>query len=335
MPIVNAHSFLVHPGKNDEDQIEIGGVAIRPGNRVFTMLSALYEQADDECDIDIVFRHKNGVQQNDCRDLVVAYAQDPNIENGRAIADRLQRVTTHRSGLGLFFLVVGDDATKLLMVSRFPADQGVVAQELDRRRLEVEFIERVFMKNARAYKSAIYAGPAVAGGFWQGHAVDKQINEVRELSDYWIGEFLDSELATTGPAATKRLAVAFREAIKATTDAGVRDELMAGARLARGYGGRMVSARRLSANLGLSPETIETLTRRMPRPELFNEQFRFNREEFDKHVMYRSVELNNGAVLTAENARFDEIFHKEDISETEAEYSTIGSVVTDRLKKTP
>ena len=129
MAIAHAHSFLVYPGKADEEQIEIGGVAIRTGTRVFTMLSKMYENAHEECDIEIMFRPANGVQANACRDLMVIYAQDPNMHNGRAIAERLQRVTTHRSGLGLFFLVAGDDDDKLLMASRFPAGQGVVATD--------------------------------------------------------------------------------------------------------------------------------------------------------------------------------------------------------------
>ncbi len=270
------------------------------------------------------FRPTGGQQENPCRDLMLAYAETPNTANGRAIAERLQRVTTHRSGLGLFFLALGDDESKLLMISRFPADQGVVAQELDRRRLEVEFLDRVFMKSARAYKSAVYAGPAVPGAFWRGRAVDKQINEQRELSNYWIGDFLDSELATTGPAGTKRLALAFREAIKTTDDGTVRDDLVAAVRLIPGQHNRAVSAQRISANLGLSPAATDALRQQMPRPELFEEQFRFDRVEFDRHLMYRSIELSNGAILTAENARFEDVFHKQAVNADEATYTTTG-----------
>jgi hypothetical protein len=324
----------VNPGKNDSVQLEISGAQVNPGNRVFTMLSNLYDGCLAECDIDIVFRPTGGRQENPCRDVFVAYVGRPNVENGRAAADRLQRVTTHRSGLGLFFLVVGSENAKLLMVSRFPADQGVVAQERDRHRLEVEFIERIFMKNARAYKSAVYAGPAAAGGFWRGQAVDKQMNDVRELSNYWIGEFLDSELATTGALGTRRLATAFREAIKKTENPEVRNDLIAASRGARGHQNRFVTPHRLAEQLGLNPEATDALKEEMPRPELFEERFRFEREEFDRHVMYRSIELSNGAVLTAENARFDEVFRTDPITETEAVYSTTGSIVTEKLKKT-
>lgn len=333
MPILHAHSFLVHPGKNDEVQLEIGGVQIRPGNRVFAMLAKLYERAHLECNIEILFRSHNGVQENECRDLMVAYANDPNMENGRRVAARLQCVTTHRSGLGLFFLAAGDDQGKLLMVSRFPAGEGVVAEERERQRLQVQFIERIFMKSARAYKSAVYSGPAGDGSFWYGHAVDKQMNDALELPNYWIGDFLDSELATTGPAATRRFAIALREAIKTTENPDVRDELIASARLARNYNGNAVTAQGLSGNLGLSPEATNAIRNKMPRPELFEQTFRFDRREFDEHLLYRSVQLSNGAVLSAENARFDEVFARTPAVGNEAMFTTTGSVVTDRLKR--
>lgn len=334
MPIIHAHSFLVHPGKKDKDQLAISGVAVPRRDMVFNMLSRLYDDADRECNIEIMFRHSaDGRQENPCRDLMLAYVAEPTVPNGRALAERLQEVTTHRSGLGLLFLAVGDEPGKLLMVSRFPADQGVVAEE-HAQRLEIAFLDRVFMKNAHTYKSALYAGPVASGGFWHGLAVDKQITAQRELSNYWIWEFLESDLATTGPAGTKRLAVALREAIKKrTTTPAARDELLAAARLMRGYDGRVVSAQGLAGNLGLSSEAVEAVELQVPRPEMLLEQFNFDRSEFDKHVKYRSIELDNGAVLTAENARFDEIFQKDPVSDKEAVYSTKGSVVEERLRK--
>src|ERR1041384_7754219 len=130
------------------------------------------------------------------------------IPRGRLIANRLQAVSTHRSGLGLLFLMKGDvNGEHRLVISRFPADQGVIAEE-HAERLSVEFVERVFMKSAKAYKSVMYSAETPEDGYWQGRAVYLQISGPRELSDYWIREFLISELRTTGPAGTKRLAIA-------------------------------------------------------------------------------------------------------------------------------
>jgi putative GTP pyrophosphokinase len=61
--------------------------------------------------------------------------------------------TTHRSGLGLLFLVTGeDDGETKIVVSRFPADSGVLAEEKGKG-LTVEFLERIFMKGAKSYKA--------------------------------------------------------------------------------------------------------------------------------------------------------------------------------------
>ena len=46
------------------------------------------------------------------------------------VAERLQSVTTGRSGLGLLFLINGrEGGTQKTVVSRFPAEQGVLAEE--------------------------------------------------------------------------------------------------------------------------------------------------------------------------------------------------------------
>lgn len=335
MPITHIHSFLVHPAKNEEEPPPARGARLPQRGQLFTMLTKLYQEATVDCDIDIVFRAApDGQQANPCRELLVNHVLDPTMESGRSIALKLQGVTTHRSGLGLLFLIVGEENNQeRLLLARFPANQGVIAEEHERR-LDVQFIERVFMKSARAYKSAIYIGPA-QGGFWDGKAVDKQIEGVRELSNYWIGEFLESELRTTGAAGTKRLAVAFRQAIRSAADPQIRRDLLSAAELARGWNGRRTSAQQMARAFGLSDAAEQALIVEMPRPELFEEVFEFDVREFDTHAHYRSVELDNGAFLIGDNARFDQIFQTDIVADQErVRYTTEGRVVKEQLKKT-
>lgn len=336
--IEGMHSFLVHPAKHEESQPGISGTAIQPTGPLYGMLASVFERAPKECDIEIVFRPDDaGAPQNPCRDLLVAYVREPTVENGRLVAKCLQAVTTHRSGLGLLFLMkgtVGRDHT--VVVSRFPADQGVIAQERARE-LSVEFIERVFMKSARAYKSALFASDSLERGFWDGRAVDRQISGARELSDYWIREFLRSELRTTGPAGTRRLAVALREAIAAAPDLDVRHELISATSIMRGQHGQSRTARQVVRQLGLSEAADSALEAAFTRPELMDEVFRFDRPEFERHVLYRAVQLDNGGLMIAEDARFREVFVREqleNVAENHVRYSTEGRVVDERLRKT-
>jgi hypothetical protein len=301
------------------------------------MLRGVFARAREECDIEIVFRPDDeGRQRNACRDLVVAYAETPGIPTGRLVAARLQAVSTHRSGLGLLFLLKGTEARRhQLVISRFPADQGVIAEERAQA-LSVEFVERVFMKSAKAYKSALYVSDSFERGFWEGRAVDRQISGPRELSDYWIREFLMSELRTTGPAGTKRLAVALRDAIRSTPELGVRQELIAAASLLRGQDGRRRSTRQLVDQLGLSDNAGRALEHEFPRADLMDEVFQFDREEFERHAPYRAVELDNGGVMIAEDSRFPDVFRREEVGEPDerrVRYITEGRVVSEQLRK--
>jgi hypothetical protein len=221
-----------------------------------------------------------------------------------------------------------------LVISRFPADQGIVAQE-DAKRLSVQFIERVFMKNARAYKSALFTAVSLEAGFLEGRAVDKQIQGPRDLSAYWIADFLEAELRTTGPAGTRRLAVAVRDAVREATDLDLKQELVAATRLLRGQQGRTISAQGVLHQLGLSAPATHAVESAFARPELMGETFQFDSAEFDRHVMYRTVELDTGAMLMAEDSKWDEIFRKEQLSNRDRmRFSTEGEVVDERLKKT-
>jgi hypothetical protein len=115
-------------------------------------------QGDGEC-TPSRFKHNNdGSQQNICRDLIINYIKRQTVENGRLIAERLQSVTTKRSGLGLLFLTTGYDGENYkFLISRFRADNGILAEE-DEKSLNVEFIEKVFMKKVTAYKFVLYFG---------------------------------------------------------------------------------------------------------------------------------------------------------------------------------
>lgn len=300
------------------------------------MLTRVFNRAHEECNIEIVFRPSDdGQQQNDCRDLVIAYIRNPSTENGNLLAARLQQVSTHRSGLGLLFLMKGEvDGKHQLIISRFPADQGVIAQE-NAGSLSVDFIERVFMKSAKAYKSALYSSDSLDRGFWDGRAVDRQTSGQRELSDYWTNDFLLSALRTTAAAGTKRLANALRDAIRSTDDFDVRQELISAAGLLRGQHGQRQSARQMFDRLGLSNPASDALESSFPRTELMDEVFQFDRDEFQRHAPYRAVELDNGGVIIAEDEHFNEVFQQEitNVAERRVKYVTEGRIVKENLRK--
>lgn len=330
------HSFLVHPDKGAAEQTPIKGTEVTSDEDLIRMLRGIFEAAPHECKFQIAFSPtKEGKQQNDCRDLVVDHINTHSKIKARKIAERLQAVTTHRSGLGLLFFMLGqgDGKTKRLVISRFPAEQGIVAQE-EGNSLTVEFIKQIFMKSATTYKSVVYEGKSISSDFWTGRAIDKQISSDVALSSYWIRDFLLSDFAVPGARGTRRLALALKEAVAGAEDPDTKQELAAAAKLAANLDGQVLSGALFSEKFHLSQKARERLQETLSPDKIYEEQFKFLTEEFGQHIKYRSVELNNGAMLTAEFTKFDQVFTREHVGQSaNVRFSTEGLVVDDKLKK--
>jgi hypothetical protein len=338
LPVGHIHAYLVHPRKGSKGPRRIGGTNVPLQGRLFNLLNDVYVKSDHECDTDISFNQSaDGRRHNECRSLITAYLSGPTIARGRRIAERFESVTTHRSGLGLLFLIPGDEGSDhKIVISRFPADSAILAEE-SRATLTVAFLERVFMKSATAYKAAAYQHASLRDGFWRGKAVDKQINsEAAQLSNYWIFEFLDSDFITTAAAGTKRFAVALRDAARKSDTLAVKSEIAAAVTLSGSLAGRRLSARGFANRLGLSQEATSAVLNQLRSPELADENFQFDLNEFRAQVPYRSVELDSGGVLTAQSFEFDQVFQREivDPETQEVRYSTQGRVVQEKLTRT-
>ena len=335
MAIDHIHTYLVHPGKGAAVARQMGGTTVALSGKLFPLLSEIYARSENECDIDIAFnRSAHGAPQNPCRDLILTYLGGPTIVRGRHIAERLEAVTTHRSGLGLLFLISGSEGRDYkIVISRFAAHSAVSAEE-DQQNLSVEFLERVFMRSAYAYKAVLYRSPSLTTGFWLGRAVDKQINSP-ESSNYWISEFLDSDMRTTAAAGTRRLALALRDAAKRTPDVGVKSEIAAAVTLATGLRGQRLSISDFTKQLRLSDAAKQAISDEVRGAGTLDERFQFDPDEFTKHVAYRTVEMDSGGLLTAEATAFDRVFQRDVIDEPEhkVRFSTEGRVVSERLGK--
>lgn len=336
MAIEHIHTYLVHPIKGSNQAPSIGGTSVALTGKLFRLLDNIFSNAA-ELNIDISFNQgADGKQQNACRNLFTKYTLKPSLPNGRLIAKRLASVTDQRSGLGLLFIIAGKERNDhKLVISRFPTDTAILAEE-KQSTLTVEFLERVFMKSANSYKAVAYQDSSLTAGFWLGHAIDKQINSrMTEVSNYWISDFLDSGFQVTPAAGTRRLAMALREAARKASDIVVKSEIAAAVTLAGSLAGRSTSITGFSQQFGLSDAAVLAIVSELKTPILTDEHFRFDLDEFRSQVGYRSVELSNGGVLTAETDEFDKVFHREVLDEKgqRVRFSTEGKVVDEKLRK--
>jgi hypothetical protein len=237
--------------------------------------------------------------------------------------------------MGLLFLIAGTEAsTQRIVLSRFPTDSAIYVDETSKK-FRVELLERVFMKNKTSYKAVVYQDNSLRGGFWTGRAIDKQINgRGEQLSDYWITDFLLSEFATTPAHGSRMLGRALKDAVKnAALD--VKDELIAAGKLANGLAGKATSISEFADQFNLSDAAKTALISELKNPRSAHERFKLDISEFRNYVAYRSVELDNGALLTAETQNFDQVFERQYVDRTHqiVEYSTRGRVVDEKFKK--
>lgn len=337
MPIESIHTYLVYPNKGAAEPSAIVGSEVPHEGDMFTLMKSVYEKADTECNIGIAFNKADGgAQKNDRRDMLIGYAEAPGVDLGRVLAEELAKVTTRRSGLGLLFLIKGTEgADHKVVISRFRANNGVVVNEAADM-LTVEFIDRVFMKNAHSYKAVVYKHQSFQGGFWSGMAIDKQINsQDLESSDYWVKDFLLSDFMTSAAFGTRRLAVALKKAIKATGDLEIKRQITAAATLASGLGNETISVEAFCNRYGFTEEAKAAVLKQLDRADLANDNFQFDAAEFTRQLPYRTVELDNGALLTADAGSFDKVFERKPVEEGAGKmrYSTVGSVVSEKLEK--
>ena len=237
--------------------------------------------------------------------------------------------------MGLLFICIGDDGESdtRLVISRFPADEGVVAEKSSEK-LTVQFVEQVFLKSAYSYKSATYVLDGRPSQIWKGHVVDKQINHgSKAVADYWIVDFLLSELSTTAAQGTKRLANAMKLAIQTTSDVQIKAQITFAAQLAANLPKKAMTISDFCDSFHLSEAAKRAILSNVNPHRLVHEKFRFDVGEFSKYLAYKQVELDSGAVMTAPVERFDECFKATRRNE-ETVFVAAGHVVDEKLKRT-
>lgn len=332
MALEAIYSFLTYPKRGQpDDPLEPGATIPIRSDKLSRMLGGIFDSAGHDCSVPVMFV-SDGPQQNPFRNELVALVQHRSLRNATPIAARLQRATGGQSGMGLLFVCLGDDNGRArVVISRFPADEGVVA-ERSRSALSVQFVEQVFLKSAYSYKAATYVATGRQDQLWTGHVVDRQINAGNKaVADYWISDFLVSEFATTPAAGTKRLAVALRSAIVNSTNVRIKHEIASAAHLAGNLPNHALTIADFCDHFHFSDETKRLVLSNV-KATLAHERFRFDAQEFAKHLAYKQVELDNGAVLTAPADRFEQVF-RESRRQHEHTFVTSGTIVDERIKK--
>lgn len=334
MEITAIASYLVFPGKNEDKPIAVRGALQNLDGPLFRMLTRVFKSAEIECNIPIRFNmNAKGEMQNEVRENIINFIQESTFENGLTLANRLRDVTTKVPGLGLLFMILGkeDDLFKIV-ISRFPADEGILA-EPEGTGLRVEFLEKIFMKNRNKYKSVLYSGKSFDSDFWVGNAVDKQLNI--QSADYWISGFLSSDFRVTSKAGTKTFAQALRKASNEEEDMTIQNGIVGLGLLVQGLAGQPTSIIEMFNRFAIGNDVKKAVISRLPNKSQAESSFVFDLDEYQKSAPFKSLEMDNSGILIAPIEKFDHAFEMNVISGEDGQYeiTTRGKIVRERIRK--
>jgi hypothetical protein len=336
MAIELIYSFLTYPKKSQAEDATVSGTEVPlTEGKLFSMLRDIFDGAGKDCNVPVMFTSNGAKQENAVRSDLLALFASAAVERAAPLATRLQRATSGSSGMGLLFICLGKDANgdERIVISRFPADEGVVAEKTTDT-LTVHFVEQVFLKSSHSYKAATYVWKGESDQLWSGYVVDKQINHGnKSVADYWIVDFLHSEMKTNAALGTKRLAKALKSAISVATDIDIKSQITSAANLAKNLPHKAMTIAEFCGSFQLSEAAKNAVLSKVDPPRLIHEKFRFDAAEFSRHIAYKQVELDNGAVLSAPAEKFEQCFVNTKKKDSHT-FTTTGQIVDERLKTT-
>jgi hypothetical protein len=336
MVVQRAFAYLIAPGKGQSvyDPVSSKEIAL-DANKLGTMLQDIFSSDPGAHDFDITFKSSSdGTQINECRELLVSFNSDPTEAHGRKIAERLQNFSDNRCGTGLLFVMNGYRGLKSRTVlSRFPTDQAILA-DINSGNLSVEFLEQVFIKRLSSYKAASFQHQCPEEGFWDGIATDRQAGRSGEhISEYWLKDFLNADFSETAAEGTRRLAKALKIAMRTNPNLEVKTELAHASSLVSSvFSDKSLSISDFCDHFALSEAARQTIKGSLTKPSLFSKKFMFDAAQFKMAAPFRTVEMDNGAILTAPNDEFESIFHAH-AQDDYVEYRTRGKINDQRLAK--
>ncbi len=319
--------------RDDFNEFEIFGQEIKGNNNLFSTLNKIYDKSSKECDIQIRFISQNMNQNNEVRNQIMTIVNKFTKSNCIPLVKSLALLTDHKTKEGLVFFIIGviNGITRLL-ITRFPSETGITVQQ-NGGYLNFTVIDEVFLKNSRKYKAVYYDS---SDDYWVGNAVDKQINDsagkVKEISDYWIKDFLQSELKINSKRGTSMLAKAVRKTITETDDDNIKAELISATQVMKNINARMISMETFFSTLNLSESTKREVLSKIDNSSIYNVTFEFDSVEFENNCNYLVNILDTGAIIMAPASEFNDVWQKESVAESDVcRYSTQGKTIKEKI----
>lgn len=334
MQIKKIIGFVSPVGKKSQNikLDDLYGQVIKSNTKIFNLIEEIILKSNDECDIKIKFTALGNNQDNDVRDEIIKIVKDFKVDTCKPLVRNLSYITDNNIKEGLLFFVLAEHNNyNRFLIARFPGETGIT-KKVTNGKLEFDVTDDIFLKNSRRYKAVYYDSK---DQYWVGFAVDKQVNDrsgkIKEISEYWIRDFLKSELSMSSKRGSKILATAIRRTITETNDDEIKKELIGVSTTIKNLNGSKLSISDTLDKLNLSNKTKDEVKIKMSDAKMNKIAFILDISEFNNSFNYLVNILDNGAVVMGPADKFDDLWLKQDQANGNTLYSTEGSPIQEKI----
>lgn len=327
----------VPPSKEAEGEVKINSKILPHANKAYEYLLKIFDKSHQDCKIPIQFR-SDDKQDNEVRKelLNIVEAKEPKTKKVHAdvLSERLARVTDDRNGIGLFVIIEGTKLKmKRLVLIRFKADEALYTKH-DGKGLEVEFINEVFTKKSTYFKSAYYEDMVSKKSFWKGFAVDKQIvsNPTKDLSDYWIIHFLNSQTSINNVQGTTHFARVMRDLLKKSDNIDEKQQLI-NAIVALKYKTEKPLSIKSFCDSYLSSEVTSKIQEVIKDHYYMDAVFSIDQETYNRELGSTVMALKSGITIAAPTFEFDSYVKQEAIDNVRMRFTVEGEVADKKISR--
>jgi len=270
----------------------------------------LFAKQPDKYPIDIVFKPEGGVQQNSVRSLIRKIVfEDPDEKQSvtRELAILLAKASDKRSPTGLFIIMTGSigDLSRILLW-KFPADETLQAI-VSSIGISIQLLQDAFSRKSTYFKAAMFEGSPAEDSFWKGKIEDKQAkHRIKEVSEFWILNFLNAAPALTDARGTKILSKGFRETIKKIDSVEKKSGLIDAVNVIKSQSGNNISIREC-ANRYMAEDVRDIFIKCAGGKAIADAIFKIDRDVLSKELKIKSVTLDNLFTVRGPLEEFDNV----------------------------
>lgn len=333
-----AYAAWVPPFKNEEDsKIHITSKLLESTNDAMKYFTKIFDESISSCRIEIIFK-SNDSQENEVRKILLDLINKTTPAEKMILADtlakRLSKITDNRNGTGLFVIIEGKkaDSTRIIL-NRFREDE-VVFSDVSGNELTVQLLTQAFSKKSRYYKLAVYEDIITERSFWKGFAIDKQktAGSAKEISDYWIKEFLDSEPSVNSIQGTKTLSRIIKSILNSSDTIEEKELIISGILALKNRSNQFTSVETF-CNTYLNEELKQKIMYELNDNYTFQSSFEIDNETYTKELGSKITSLESGVIVTAPTFLYDQYVDEADLGEGITQLTVKGKIKDKKLSK--